>query len=461
MSFSFPQNFRFGVADADLQVIGEANTRKFDHSEETMWHYFAQNSGKCFQNQTPDEGIDRYHLWQEDIGIMQRMNVTNYRTSVSMSRLLKHNGDVNKSALEWYTNYFKTLRQANISIYATLYHWELPQFLSQQGGWKNQQTLTYFTKHAEVVAKYLGEYITEYFIFNEARHVAFRSYFEGLHAPGETSLKGALLASHTIHLAHAHAFKAVKSQDKNAQIGTVVTLSPSYAASEKAEDVTAAYTADGLRNRWFLEPFFLGKYPEDILELYKKDLPQISLSDMKAIHIGSKLSSIGINYYKGAIIKHDPTHPLGFVEIVKEKSVRNDLGWPLFYPPLYPQGLYDILCQVYFSYKKFGLPKLYITENGIALKNRISKKTNKIDDSKRIKYIAEHLNQVHKAILRGVPVEAYFAWTFMDNYEWPDGYRPEAAFGLIHVDRKTMKRTWKESAYWYKKLIKTHTLPEE
>src|SRR3989344_3073851 len=167
MTLSFPKTFKFGIAGADLQVIGEDNTIREEGSEKTMWYDFAQHSGKVRGDATPGTGVDRYHRWKDDIEIMKKMGVKHYRTSVSMSRILHKNGDMNPKAIAWYTNYFKQLKKAGIAIYATLYHWELPLYLHEQGGWTNKNTTDVFVKHARTVAQNLGEYIEEYFILNE------------------------------------------------------------------------------------------------------------------------------------------------------------------------------------------------------------------------------------------------------------------------------------------------------
>lgn len=460
MSLMFPKDFKFGVADADLQVIGEKNTIENENSEPTMWGHFAKTSGKCYQNQTPEVGIDRYHMCESDISIMESMGVKHYRTSVSMSRILKKNGDVNKKAIEWYRKYFKGLKKIGVNIYTTLYHWELPQHLSKIGGWKNLKSAEYLAKHASAVAENLGEYIEEYFIFNEARHVSIRSYYEGLHAPGENNLKGALLAAHNILIAHALTYNALYSINKNLKIGTVLSLSPSYSYSSSQKDLLAAKYSNAAKNLWFTDPFFLGKYPELMIEVYGKNMPKVSEADMKFVKIGGNFYSVGVNYYKGAIVKYDSQDDRKFREVFVKNGPTNDLGWPIYMPPYYPEGLYDLLNQTYFSYKDYGLKKIYVTENGMALKTPWDGKSQIINDAKRIKYLKEHLRQVYNAILRGIPVEGYFSWTLMDNYEWSEGYRPESSFGLIHVDRKTMKRIPKKSALWYSNLTKTRVLQD-
>jgi beta-glucosidase len=457
----FPKNFIFGIADADLQVIGEDKTLELESSEKTVWMHYARHSGKAYQNQTPGPGIDRYSLWQKDIQIMKELGLGHYRTSISMSRTLHQNGTVNSKAIKWYETYFKALKKNKIKIYATLYHWELPQYLQEQGGWENEKSGDYLVKHSEIAAKYLGEYIEEYFILNEPWCSSILSYFLGIHAPGITSLKSGLLAAHCLLVAQGKVYKTLRAISKDSKISTVYNVEPSYAKSTNPKDILASKYADGSFNRWFLDPLYKGKYPEDMLELYGQNVPSFSEHDMEIIKIGNKLHSLGLNYYKGSITNYDSSNILKYSQDnINKKGKVNGLGWPIYEPPYYPDGLYDILAQVYYSYKDYGLKSLYVTENGMAWKDKWDRKSSVVDDPERVSYYKEHLKQVNNAITRGIPVNGYFAWTFMDNYEWAEGYRDESRFGLVYIDRPSMKRILKKSALWYKELIKNHNLDE-
>ncbi len=457
-TYTFPPSFIFGIADADLQVVGETYPRTIEKSQQTMWDTFTATSGKCYHNTRPGVGVDRYHRWREDVALMQSLGVKHYRTSISMSRMLKENGQVNAKAVKWYRTYLKSLKKAGITIYATLYHWELPQYLSAIGGWTNRKSVDVFTQHAAAVANNLGEYIDEYFILNEPWCASMLSYHLGIHAPGEQNLCRALLAAHNLLLSQGSAYEALRQIDTQAKISTVVNVETSYANSLDPKDIDAARKADGYFNRWFLDPLFLGKYPKDMVDLYGKDMPKVTSADMKTIAIGSKLFTLGVNYYCGRLNRADSKSLLGYSAKNTSGAPTNDLGWPIFVPPYYPEGLYDILQQVYFSYRSSGLKRLYITENGMALESKRSGNEKVINDAPRIAYFRQHLAQVYKAIQRGIPVLGYFAWTLMDNFEWAEGYRPKSAFGMVYVDRKTMKRTPKQSALWYAKVMKTNCM---
>lgn len=454
MKDRFPADFRFGVADADLQVIGEDKARAAEKSEETMWSHFARTSGKCFNDAGPGEGVDRFTLWDKDVELMRDLGVRNYRTSISMSRLLTRSGDINAKAVQWYENYFKSLRKSGISIYATLYHWELPQFLNEQGGWKSRVTVDWMAKHAQAVFETLGEYIEEYFILNEPWCSAMLGYHHGVHAPGEISLSSALLAAHNLLLAQGAAFEKLKSLDRSLKVSTVVNLASCYAASASEEDQRAAQYADAYFNTWFLDPLFNGRYPEEARELYAAKMPHYGKADMALINVGSGLHALGINYYRGELVRFDERAETRFAPVRRAGEQVNDLNWPIYVAPVHREGLYDLLQQVWFAYRKAGLKRMYITENGMALMAGETLKDGTISDRRRVDYLHAHLEQAAAAVERGIPLKAYFAWTLMDNYEWAEGYRPESCFGLVHVDRKTMKRTKKESALWYSNILK-------
>ena len=449
MTSAWPSDFIFGVADSDLQVIGEKHTLKAEHSEETMWSHFARASGKCFENEGPEDGVDRYHLWKEDVALMKQLGVRHYRTSISMARLLRSSGEVNLKAATWYEEYFRELRRAGISIYATLYHWELPQYLLDKGGWRNRLMVDWLSKHADTVYQLLGEFISEYFILNEPWCSSFLSYCLGVHAPGQTDMGAALEAAHNLLLAQGAAFERLKSLDRSLRVSTALNLHPVYPADLTEGSFNAAQYADGFYNTWFLDPIFRGRYPQPNAPWYAKFGARASREDMALIQIGPRMHSLGVNYYQGQIVRPDGEAHSNFTVIDREGGARNSLGWPIFTSPVYPDGLSDILTQVYFGYRDCGLKRLLITENGMALDTPWDGSSKEVEDEPRIQFTQAHLAQVRRALERGVPVKGYFHWTLLDNYEWAEGYQSKAAFGLVHVDRKSMRRVLKRSALWY------------
>ena len=454
---SFPQNFNFGVADADLQVIGEQATIDNEDSQPTIWRNFAEQEGRVHKKHSTNEGIDRYNRYKEDVQLIKKLGTKHYRTSISMARTLTKDKKVNEKAMKWYQDYFKELKKNGITIYATLYHWELPQHLSEMGGWKNKKTIEFLVEHSRLVYKYLNEYIEEYFLLNEPWCSTFFSYHTGDHAPGEKDLKGTLEAAHNILLAQGLMYQELRKLDKNIKLSTVYNPVLAYTPNPTEENLKARTYAQGYYTDWLLDPLYLGKYPDSMMEIFGDSMPKIEKKDMEIIKIGDKLHSFGINYYYSALVEYDEKRDVKFKDISYPGSITNGLGWPTFMPPKYQEGFYDLLTHLYAKYSESGMKRMYITENGTAWKSK-KLKNGEIDDDFRIFYLGEHIKQVHKAISAGVPIETYFEWTLMDNYEWQFGYKPESCFGLIHVDRKTMKRSPKSSYYWYKNLIKNKQL---
>lgn len=458
-SFNFPREFIFGVADADLQVIGEKHTIKIDNSEPTMWNHFARIPGRIFNNDSPLEGIDRFHRFREDVQILKTLGIKHYRTSVSMARTISRSRKPNLKALYWYKNYFEDLRKSGIKIYLTLYHWELPQYLSKKGGWKKRETSDYFVEHAKIVYEHLNEFIEEYFILNEPFQSTFDSYHTGCHAPGEKNLKGALASVHYTLLAQGRVFHLLKSLNKNLKISTVYNPTITYAASNIAKDIKAAEYAFGYQTLMFTDPIYRGEYPKYMMELFEDKMPEILDNDMKIIKIGEGLHSFGVNFYRGKVVEYDPTSDVNFSEVRYPQGIKNGLGWPVSIPPTYSEALYDLLCALNNRYQNYGMKRIYITENGTCWNDKIGK-DGKVDDEFRIFYIREHLKQVQKSILARVPIKGYFLWTLMDNFEWEYGYQPGSNFGIVYINRTTLNRVPKKSFYWYKELINTNVIPE-
>ncbi|MFN4896845.1 MAG: glycoside hydrolase family 1 protein [Pseudomonadota bacterium] len=451
--FNFPSDFRFGVADADLQTIGEDAVVRSEQAEPTMWSAFAR-SGRTHNSDGPGVGVDRYGRWKEDAQLMIDMGVRHYRTSIAMNRILKKNGEVNGKAVEWYQQYWRFLRDAGCKVYATLYHWELPNFLHLEGGWTNRRTVDFLVKHGRVVRDELGSLVEEFFTINEPWCAAMKSYHHGGHAPGVKDLSLALSAAHNLLLASGILVRELKSGSSNVRVGAVFNSEAKYAATSSAADLQARTWADCYFNRWFYDAVFLGSYPEDVRELYGKAWPKISDGDMETIRSGHLLHALGVNNYCGQVVKADPNQELGYSDFRAPEGPINDLGWPITVPPHYPSGLYDILLQIYHSYREHGLKRIYITENGLAYASRFDAAGGLMPDMPRIEYMRSHLSQISAARQAGVPIEGYFAWTLLDNYEWEEGYRPESCFGLVHVDRSSLKRTVKASGKWYSEIMR-------
>lgn len=457
---SFPPTFRFGLGDSDLQVIGEEHCLKHEAAEPSMWLEFCRQHTRTWNGDTTLPGVDRYHRWREDIQLLADLGIRHFRTSVSVCRLLRRDGSPNSQAVTWYRQFLGELKRRGIRTYVTLYHWELPQYLQEEGGWTSYRAVELLTRHTEVVARELGDLIDEYFTVNEPWCVAFLGYHQGVHAPGEKSLARALHAAHHLLLANAAMCETLWRHDPQARAGIVLSTLPCYAMTSTDADLRAARLADAACNGWFLDPLFLGRYPEELQELVAPHLPLMGYDDLRQIRMGERMHFVGINNYYGLMVEHDPAADLQYRSRLLEEAPTTDLGWAIFMPPYYPTGIYDMLHQVWHSYRHLGLKRLYVSENGMAERPQFDPAGNLLPDRRRIGYLKEHLERVLKAIRASIPVEAYFGWTLLDNFEWEHGYRPEANFGLVHVDRTTLHRTPKASAHWFSELARSGNVPE-
>jgi beta-glucosidase len=450
--FIFPKDFKFGIADADLQVMGEIYCLENENSEPSMWTDFAKNSGKVFNNDTPLDGTNRYNLWEKDVDLIKNLGTKNYRTSISMCRTMFRDKKPNFKAIDWYKRFFSSLQKQGIKIYATIYHWELPKYLSDNGGWTNRETIHYLVEHARIVQKYLGDYIEEYFILNEPFQSTFESYLTGAHAPGDQSLSKAIKSVHHILLAQGLICRILKSTQSDIKLSTAFNTGITYAASPSELDLKAAKWAFGYFTSIFTDPTFLGSYPDFLMDYIEPHLPKIEADDFSNIKIGHMLNSFGVNYYRARIVKYSENSPFLFEDVKYHQGITNGLGWPVSLPPTYPEALYDLLREIYARYKNHGMKNIYITENGTCIGSRLDS-AGCVNDDFRVFYLREHIKQIQKAILAGIPINAYFLWTLLDNYEWEFGYSPESCFGIVYVDRNSFERIPKKSYNWYANLV--------
>ncbi|MGB9797867.1 MAG: GH1 family beta-glucosidase, partial [bacterium] len=358
----------------------------------------------------------------------------------------KGKGKVNPAGLSFYDRLVDALLNANITPFITLYHWDLPQALQDEGGWANRDTAYYFAEYASVVGHKLGDRVKHWITHNEPWVVAWIGYGWGEHAPGLRNEKVAIQVAHHLLLSHGLAVGILKDIIPDSEVGITLNLSPIHPASDREEDKLAASRQDGFLNRWFLDPVFRGHYPPDILELFGANAPKVIPGDMALI--SRKVDFLGINYYSRGIVKFNPNAlPLQVEGVAPEKAEFTEMGWEI-----YPPGIYEIIMRVHRDYKP---DKLYITENGAAFADEVSPDGG-VHDEKRIEYLREHFIQAHRAIQDGARLCGYFVWSLMDNFEWAHGFTKR--FGIVYTDYATQKRIKKDSALWYKKVIEENGL---
>lgn len=440
---TFPPDFLWGAATAAYQIEG-AHDR--DGKGESIWDRFTHTPGKVKDGATGDVACDHYRRFAEDVALMRELKLNAYRFSIAWSRIQPEGkGRPNEQGLDFYARLLEALHAAGITPLATLYHWDLPQALQDQGGWPHRDTALRFADYAALVGKHLGDRLPLIATLNEPQIFTTLGYLRGEHAPGIADPIQYFRASHHANLAHGLAIAALREETRNSKLGVVLALNPVYAKSDHEKDVKAARNLDGFMNRWFADPMFLGRYPEDLLALLKPLTP-IEPGDLDRIR--QPLDFAGLNLYTRIFAKHEPAVPLLETNVDLEHrepgSSYTTYGWEI-YPPAMSEMLLRMKAE-------WPVPAIYITENGAAFPDEI--KAGRVDDRDRIDYLAQYLAEVRRAMAEGVPVKGYFVWSLLDNFEWSEGYRQR--FGIVHVDFPTQKRTPKASTDWFRRVIENN-----
>lgn len=441
MSVSFPKEFVWGTATASYQIEGAVHE---DGRSESIWDRFSRTPGKVLNDETGDVACDHYHRYPQDIALMKELGIPAYRLSVAWPRVVPDGKkQVNELGIAFYDRLIDDLLAANITPYVTLYHWDLPQVLEDQGGWLNRNTADHFVTYTDVISRALGDRVKNWMTFNEPLCTAYLGYGIGVHAPGivDMTFAKAVTASHVVNLAHGKAVRVLRENVPDAQVGIVLNMSPAYPYTDSEADRQAARMNDAANNRWFADPVLKGEYPPEVLEFMGANAPKIEAGDMDIIHV--PLDFLGINYYFRTVVaaSSDPNNHVG--DVVQLPNVeRTAMDWEI-----YPDGLRVLLERVH---RDYAVKAIYITENGCAMPDVVDAK-GEVHDPRRIQYLHDHFAAVKKAIDAGVPVKGYFAWSLMDNFEWSYGY--DRRFGIIHVDYATQKRTPKDSFAWFKSVI--------
>lgn len=436
----FPNDFIWGAATAAYQIEGAVSE---DGRGKSIWDIFSHIPGKIENNDTGDIACDHYHRWQEDVSLMKQINLDAYRFSIAWSRILPEGrGKINQSGLDFYNRLIDGLLEAGITPFVTLYHWDLPQALQDDGdGWQRRGIVDDYLAYVDITSRAFGDRVKHWTTFNEPWVFSWSGYYFGEDAPGwENGIKSALTTTHHALLAHGKAVPILRDNVPDAQVGIVLDMNVAEPASNKEDDVAAAKRFDGFQNRWYLDPLFKGCYPTDMLELYASEIPEIHDGDLADINV--PMDYLGINFYRRSVMAAGNTVPPVNYKRVSPHGAYTEVG-----SEVSPQGLYGILKYVHDNY---DVPALYITENGAAFKDEVSN-DNCVHDVRRVDYLQRHFAQAHRAIEDGIPLKGYFVWSLLDNFEWAFGYR--IRFGLIYVDYETQERIVKDSGYYLAKVI--------
>ncbi|MBC8040182.1 MAG: beta-glucosidase [Opitutaceae bacterium] len=444
---TFPKNFVWGVATAAPQIEGAAFE---DGKGESVWDRFSRIPGKVLNGDTLDVANDHYHLYPQDFALMRKLGIKNYRLSIAWPRIYPNgDGALNPAGLKFYNQLIDSCLKHGITPWVTLFHWDLPQALEDRGGWTNRATADAFAVYAETVVKALGDRVKNWITLNEIRCFTSFGYAPGgLKAPGRQ--ESPQVVNQTYHhalLCHGHAVKAVRNfGGKGARVGITDNSDIPVPLTETPADIAAARAWYVDKNAHILEPIYTGRYSTAYLKRTGQDRPVVQKGDLGLISLPTDF--LGLNIYTGA-----------FVRAAKGKTRYEQLALPADYPRttctwlnIMPQSIY---WGVRFAAEVYGAQSIYITENGCGYD--VEPVVNgEVFDLHRRDYVRNYLRELHRAIADGVPVKGYFLWSFMDNYEWEDGYTRR--FGIVHCDFKTQKRTPKTSAKWYAKVIAENRL---
>ncbi|MEI3607224.1 GH1 family beta-glucosidase [Pseudogracilibacillus sp. SE30717A] len=436
----FSKDIEWGTATAAYQIEGAVDK---DGRGLSIWDTYSHTPGIIRNGDNGDIACDSYHRYEEDIQLMKELGIDIYRFSVSWPRIFPlGKGEPNRKGLEFYHRFVDTLLENGIEPMCTLYHWDLPQSMQDIGGWGNREVVDAFANYARVMFEEFGGKIKKWITINEPWCVSFLSNYEGKHAPGNTNLQLATTISHHLLLAHGKAVSQFRDLGIEGEIGYAPNGEWLEPFSVQKEDIDACNRGMGIFIEWFFDPVFKGKYPDFMLDWFRKKgitLP-IEENDMETIH--QPIDFVGINYYSGSVGRYKKDEGLLDVEKVDIGYTKTDIGWNI-----YPEGFYKLLTKIK---NQYGNIPIYITENGACYNDDV--KNGRVQDDNRINYLKQHLTSLQRSIDSGVNIKGYLAWSLLDNFEWTEGYAMR--FGLIHVNFNTLERTRKDSFYWYKKVIK-------
>jgi beta-glucosidase len=460
----FPEGFLWGTATASYQIEGAVDE---DGRGPSIWDTFSHTPGKVYRDDTGDIACDHYHRLDEDLDLMAELGLKAYRFSVAWPRVQPEGrGPANQKGLDHYRRLVESLRERNIEPMLTLYHWDLPQALEDEGGWTSRETSERFAEYAGIVYEALADSVRFWITLNEPWVSSWMGHGYGVHAPGHADPAKALSAAHHLLLGHGLALRAMRSGGRGPeagegnQFGVTLNLHPARPSRDRDADAEAARRVDGQANRLYLDPIFRGEYPEDLLSDYRErgvDLPPVRDDDLEII--SGPVDFLGVNYYFRHTVRDAPGEATGppdalFADlnarpIVPHDAEKTAMGWPVE-----PEGLTQMLVRIKEEYADVPI---YVTENGRAVYDYVDPEGD-VDDEERIRYLDSHFRAAHEAMERGVDLRGYMVWSFLDNFEWSEGYSKR--FGIVFVDYGTQRRIPKSSARWYKGVIERNGLPD-
>ncbi len=444
-SFRFPRNFVWGTAAAAPQIEGAART---DGKSESVWDHFARRPGAILNGDTPDVACDHYRHFRRDFALMRKLGLRHYRLSLAWPRIYPGgDGPVNQRGIDFYQRLIDALLEHNITPWVTMFHWDLPQVLEERGGWRSRVVPAAFATYADMIVKTFGDRVKNWITLNEIRCFTSLAYGGGDKAPG--SSEGAGVVNQTMHHAlvcHGHAVRAVREHGgRGARCGLTDNCETVVPVTETPGDIAAARAFFVQSNLAILDPIYRGHYAPAYLRRCGSARPKVERGDFALISLPTDF--LGLNIYSGTFIRRGAR---GKPEKIPPSASypRADSAWL----NIIPRALYwgpRLVSEVY------GEKNIYITENGCGYDDDTVQR-GECHDLHRVEYLRSYLRELHRAIADGAPVRGYFVWSFLDNFEWTDGY--QRRFGIVHNDFKTQRRTPKLSAHWYREVVAANRL---
>ena len=439
----FPAGFRWGVATAAYQIEGGASEGGRGTS---IWDTFANVDRLTLNGDNGDVACDHYHRWAEDLDLMASLGIRHYRLSLSWVRLQPTGrGELNPEGVAFYAALLEGMRERGITPMVTLYHWDLPQPLEDAGGWPARETAYLFADYADRTVRALGHLASDWITINEPWCVAFLGYGRGAHAPGKKDPRLAVAAAHHVNLAHGLAVSAIRAIDPGLRVGNSNIVTDIVPASTSDADAAAAIRLDAMSNRVFLDPVYLGDYSPAVRDLLDPLGLDALVEDGDLAIIGQRVDFVGMNHYQRVVAWDDDDGTYLRVGERPASPASTSFGWSVI-----PESLGAVLHRV--SSEFTSLP-IYITENGASYNDYVDP-DGQVNDHDRVAYFGGYLAAAGRAIEEGVDLRGYYAWSFLDNFEWAEGYSKR--FGLVFVDYRDQTRIPKRSAHWYAQQIARH-----
>jgi len=435
--FRFPERFLWGAATASYQIEGSPLA---DGAGASIWHTFSHEPGVIAGGDHGDVACDHYRRWRDDIALMRELGLRAYRFSIAWPRVFPTGRSaVNPAGLAFYDRLVDGLLEAGIQPMVTLYHWDLPQALEDEGGWSSPSIADHYADYAETMMRTLGDRAKKWITFNEPWVFHWVGTVLGIHAPGRHDMAAALLGGHHTLRAHGMAVERFRALVPDGEIGITLSVQAHVPASDDPRDKEAAARAQAFHNEWFVDPIVFGEYPPAMREQFGELMPDIDDADRALFQ--QPIDFLGINYYTRNLYRHDEH---GFLGAATDRpiGVFTAMDWEI-----YPAGLYMVLREFFDRYR---LP-LYVTENGAGYEDENPDPDGQVPDRERLRYIQSHLEMCHRAIADGIDLRGYMVWSLLDNFEWGFGYAKR--FGIVRCDFDSGVRTPKLSARWYRRVI--------